>query len=204
MKLTQQESKICDYLKAKNGSEVAWEELAQFAKDPTQVKLKSIKKVVSEIKRKYLSEGKAIPFAVNFKLLGKDDLIPTTTKEQELVQVKRTPGGKVILVNDTRHVAQIDFELDKQGYHRVITSSGAYQLNDNEWDMMKYFHARPGKLIPISELRDKVAYPLYGSKMPARWFDAIGRTINNLRRQVFGLDKRLLTVKSTETSYLFQ
>jgi hypothetical protein len=59
-------------------------------------------------------------------------------------------------------------------------------------------------LIGISELRDKVVYPNYGAKLPARWFDAIMRIVNHMRRQVIGLDGRLLTVKGPETTYLFQ
>lgn len=208
-KLTEQECKIIDYLENRSGQQVAWEELAQFAKDPTTVKLKTIQKSVSEIKRKYQQAGIPITFDVQFKSLAPktapaqiEDLVKGA--EQVLVQVRRTAGGNVIPTNSTKSDAQIDFSIDTLGFKRVKTRSGVYQLNDSEWDMFKYFYNNVGKLITISELRDKLVYPNYGSKLPARWFDAIMRVINNLRRQVNGLDKRLLTVKGSETSYLFQ
>jgi hypothetical protein len=49
--LTEQEIKITDFLILKGEAIVYWEELAQFAKDPQNVKLKTIKRAVSEIKR---------------------------------------------------------------------------------------------------------------------------------------------------------
>jgi hypothetical protein len=210
VKLTEQECKIISYLEERIGQQVAWEELAQFAKDPSTVKLKTIQKSVSEIKRKYMVGGIPLPFNVNFKFLAPkaqppaqiEDLIKGA--EQVLVQVRRTAGGNIVPANSTKSDAQIDFSIDPLGFKRVKTRSGVYQLNDSEWDMFKYFYNNVGRLITISELRDKLVYPSYGSKLPARWFDAIMRVINHLRRQVNGLDKRLLTVKGTETSYLFQ
>lgn len=210
VKLTDQEAKVVNYLNSRNGQKVAWEELAQFSKDPTSVKIKTTKKVVSEVKRKFSQANLPAPFEVSFYTLAPEAPAPkvTTTDiaqaEQVLVQVKRTPGGNIIPSNSTKSPAQIDFAIDPLGFKRVKTRSGTYQLNDSEWDMFKYFYNNVGRLIPISELRDKLMYPNYGSKLPARWFDAIMRVINNLRRQVFGLDNRLLTVKGAETSYLFQ
>lgn len=213
LKLTNQEVNIINYLKS--NQTVAWEELAQFAKEPQTVKLKTIKKAVSEIKRKYTAAGLPVPFNTTFSSLAegkqlplsrmpKKDLLGYPTIEsdtnQTLVKVVRVPTTPT----DTRHQAQKDFSPDPLGFKKVVTRNGACQLNDNEWDMYKYFYNNVGKLITISELRDNVMYPNYGSKLPARWFDAIMRVINNLRRQVKGLDTRLLTVKGTETSYLFQ
>lgn len=175
---------------------VSWQELVQFSVNPTTVKLSTVQKSISDLKKAFTDLKIEVPFDVKFENM-------IVENEQKIVQVKRTPAGKVVSADDTRHVAQIDFQLDT-GYQRIVCSTGKYQVNDNEWLMFKYFHSNPGKVISISELRDKVAYPLYGSKLPARWFDSIGRTINNLRRQVFGLEKRLLTVKGAETSYLFQ
>jgi hypothetical protein len=203
VKLTNQESDVVRYLEVRSGREVAWEELVQFSKTPSTVKLKTMQKVVSDIKRKFALAGTSLPFNVKFITLVKPPT-PPVASQQNLIQVKRTPSGNVIPVNNNKHQVQIDFELDPMGFKRVKTRSGVYQLNDSEWDMFKYFYNNPGKLITISELRDKLMYPNYGSKLPARWFDAIMRVVNNLRRQVYGLDKRLLTVKGTETSYLFQ
>ena len=55
IRLTEQENKISNYLIAKNGQTVFWEELAQFAKEPQKVKLKSIKRTVSEMRRKFFA-----------------------------------------------------------------------------------------------------------------------------------------------------
>ena len=211
VKLTDQEAKVTNYLNSRNGQKVAWEELAQFAKDPTTVKIKTTKKVVSEVKRKFSQANLPAPFEVSFYSLAPEPApVKTVTAtdiaqaEQVLVQVKRTPGGNIIPAGSTKSPAQIDFAIDPLGFKRVKTRSGTYQLNDSEWDMFKYFYNNVGRLVTISEIRDKLMFPNYGSKIPARWFDAIMRVINNLRRQVLGLDGRLLTVKGAETSYLFQ
>lgn len=104
----------------------------------------------------------------------------------------------------TKHQAQLDFAIDIVYSKKVRTKYGLHQLNDNEWDVFKYFYDNVGRLIPLSELRDKIVFPNYGSKLPARWFDSIMRVVNNIRKQIIGIDKRLLTVKSSETSYIFQ
>lgn len=218
LKLTNQEVNIINYLKSNQS--VAWEELAQFAKEPQTVKLKTIKKAVSEIKRKYTAAGLPIPFNTTFSSLtestdssssvqiklgsiSKKDLLGMpvikTDTNQTLVKVARLPEAKPAKLQ-----AQIDFSPDALGFKKVVTKGGTYQLNDNEWDIYKYFYNNVGKLVTLSELRDNVMFPNYGSKLPARWFDAIMRVVNNLRRQVKGLDTRLLTVKGTETSYIFQ
>jgi hypothetical protein len=203
IKNTDQELKIINYLKDKNNQEVAWEELVQFSKNPQTVKLKTIKKSVSEIKRKYQSSNLPIPFDVRFiSLTSKSDEQTMIKGDQKLVRV-----GKIVALNTvkpSKPQAHYDFSLDPLGFKRVQTKYGSHQLNDNEWDMFKYFYNNVGKLVTISELRDNVVFPNYGSKLPARWFDSIMRIIGHLRKQVVGLDKRLLTVKSSETSYLFQ
>lgn len=211
IKLTDQEKKVNDYLVSKGNTYCHWEELAQFAKDPQNVKLKTMMKTVSEIKRKYIGAGIELPFNVKLVSLSKPKSVqteinflspafqtPMPTKPQHLVQIARAPAPvRVPRVHS-------DFVLDKN-MKRVRTNQGIYLLNDNEWDMLKYIHSNCERLIPISELRDKVVYPHYGSKTPARWFDSIMRIINNLRRAVPGLKDRLLTVKgTTETNYLFQ
>ena len=225
IKLTEQEARVVDFLLSKNNSSVYWEELAQFAKSPQTVKLKTIKKTVSEIRRKYIATGLTVPFSVSFTTMQVEEdepeapaidatiidsflnQAPTVPSPQNLVQIKRTPAGNTMTVNSNSAPsllpAQLDFTLDLAS-KRVRTRYGAHLLNDSEWDVFKYFHAHAGKLIGISELRDKVVYPQYGSKLPARWFDAIMRIINNMRRAVPGLEHRLLTVKGAETSYLFQ
>ena len=197
LKITERENQIINYLSNKDGQEVSWEELVQFAKDPQSVKIKTVKKTISEIKRKYNAKNLPAPFNVNFtSLLNREINTPVPEIKQKLVLVSKP-------VN-TKHQAQIDFAIDDVYTKKVRTRFGLHQLNDNEWYVFKYFYSNVGKLIPISELRDKVVFPNYGSKLPARWFDSIMRIINCLRKQVIGLDKRLLTVKSSETSYIFQ
>lgn len=225
IKLTEQETRVVSFLLSKNNTNVNWEELAQFAKSPQTVKLKTIKKTISEIRRKYTETGACVPFNVSFTMMPAaedkpelpaidatiiDDFLSQphlAPPPQNLVQIKRTPAGNTMTVNNNDTVsllpAQIDFALDFNN-RRVKTRYGYHLLNENEWLVFKYFHAHAGKLIPISELRDKVVYPLAGSKLPARWFDAIMRSINNMRRAIPGLEHRLLTVKGAETSYLFQ
>lgn len=209
LRLTGQEIKVVNYLSPLSEKEIPWDLLAQFSKDPESVKYKSIQKVISEIKRKYKEAGLPVPFKVNIRhttLDEKVDAALAVPPVQNLVQVKRTPAGNVMVVGSTntpQSSAQIDFALNVLT-KSIKTKSGQYKLNDNEWYMFRYFHENPGRIIKISELRDKVSFPNYGSKLPARWFDAIMRVVNNLRRQVHGLDKRLLTLKSEETAYLFQ
>jgi hypothetical protein len=229
MKLTEQENKVVNYLCSKNGGKVYWEELAQFAKDPQNVKRKTIQKTVSEIKRKFVQDNVPVPFQVEFALMISDQEEPETSSvlqmvanpppatTQKMVPYRRpvaaiatqpaivaTPiNGNTTPNHTSVHPAHADFVLDRNT-RRVRTRNGQYNLNDSEWQVFEYIHSNVGRLIPISELRDKVVYPQWGSKLPARWFDAIMRIINNLRRQVSGLDRRLLTVKNVETSYLFQ
>jgi hypothetical protein len=222
LRLTGQETKVIAFLTT-NNRPVFLEELAQFSKDPQKVKLRTVQKVVSDLKKKYSDAG--VPFPHNEKIsimsdnskeetqitqplgeLVKEKLADDVTRPQNLVQVKRTPAGTVVRVDGAvpaKPNAHIDFVLDRNT-RRVRTKDGFHLLNEREWDMMKYFYANVGRVIPISELRDKVVYEKYGSKLPARWFDHIKTIIGHLRAQVPGLRNRLLTVKGTETSYLFQ
>lgn len=221
VKLTDQETRVIAFLTTKGDGPVHWEELAQFAKDPQTVKLKTIQKVISDLKRKYLQAN--VPFPYNGKFISLNapvkeapkapqtigDLIKEKLdlkKEQTLVQIKRTPAGTVVKVDASdgnKPMAHVDFVLDPNT-RRVRTRYGFHLLNEREWDVMKYLHANVGRVIPISELRDKVVYEKYGSKLPPRWFDHIKAIIGNLRAQVTGLRDRILTVKGVETSYLFQ
>lgn len=243
LKFSEQETIVKNYLidnYIKSRSIIFWEELAQFAKDPQNVKIKTMKKVVSEIKRKYKSAGLEPPFEINFRTMTDSVLEKKESKlstdinamemfssksvvgiqsEQVLVKMKRTPTlvPKVMVASLIKEpvvnpmlapvapipMAHLDFVLDRN-MKRVRTKSGYYNLNDGEWEVFKYFHANVGKLIPISEIRDKVVFPQYGSKLPARWFDAIMRLVNNARKQIPELQRRLLTVKGSETNYLFQ
>lgn len=220
LKLTGQEVKVIAFLATRNTDTVYWEELAQFAKDPMTVKLKTIQKVISDLKRKYLQVGLPFPFNGKFSALNTEvpkveastpppQMIGDLIKEklsQNLVQVRVTPDGNVIRMDSadgSKPAAQIDFVLDPNT-RRVQTKWGRHLLNEREWDMMKYLYANAGRVIRISELRDKVVYEKYGSKLPPRWFDHIKSIIGNLRAQVPGLKERIMTVKGNETGYLLQ
>jgi hypothetical protein len=200
-KFTEQEKNIIQYLQQKPNVDVKWEELAQFAKDPQNVKLKTIQRAVSEIKRKFKESNLNVPFNTKFSLLTE-----VSNKEQVLVQVKRSPAGNTMIVDAKRvvHPALIDFVLDRNN-KGVRTKSGYYKLGDDDWEMIKYFAENVGKIVKISDLRDKVKYPQYGSKLPPRWYNSIMHIINNLRRTVPALKSRLLTTNvDGETCYLFQ
>jgi len=206
IKLSPQENKIVNYLVSKNGNTVYLEELVQFAKDPQNIKRKTVLRWVSDIKKKYTDASLPLPYQVTFDSLANK----TQSAVQSLTQVKKTPGGNMMRVPSPAqtiasppHPAHVDFTLD-YNTRRVKTKLGSFQLNENEWNVFKYIHNNVGRLISLSELRDQVVFPQYGSKLPARWFDSIMRIIHNLRRQVNGLNTRLHTVKGSETNYLFQ
>lgn len=197
--LTNQETNIIKFLTQLN-RDVAWEELAQFAKDPQTVKLKTIKKAVSDLKRKYILADTLFPYS--YKFYNMSDTIMSSP--QKLVQVKSTVGGNVMLSNSNTYACQTDFRLNKNT-KSVISSHGSFRLNDNEWDVFKYFHSNPERIVSLSELRDKVVFPQFGSKLPARWFSSITRIVQNLRRQVPTLKSRLVTITGLdETSYIFK
>src|ERR1700748_3777879 len=114
LKLTSQEQKIINYLSSKN--EVSWEELSSFAKDPKNVKLQTLQKVVSDVKRKFKNVGLPIPFSCNFTRISSiDDKINKELEKQvePLVKMRITPGGNKVLASDTELDAHIDFKLDK-------------------------------------------------------------------------------------------
>jgi len=198
LSLSEQEVKIINYLQSKS-EKVALEELAQFAKNPLNVKKKTIQRVISEIKRKYKKANLPLPFSCSFTNLA----IAEPTPHQTIKSLIQERLVQIQAAKDTRHPVQKEFELDRLS-KRVRTKYGFVNLNDPEWEVFKYIYNNPARLISLSELRDKVVYPQYGSKLPPRWFFSIMRTVNNLRRQVYGLNNRLFTVKSDETSYIFQ
>lgn len=202
LNLSPQQIKLVQFLQTAN-SDVAWEELAQFANNPTTVKLKTIQKLLSDCKKKYRDLGLEFPF--NKKMYNLHSNPEPVKNAQQLVKVKVTPVGNVISANNFN--CQSDFVINKNT-KSVKTKFGNHTLCDSEYEVFKYFHENPEKIVTISELRDKVVYPQFGSKLPARWFDNIGRTVQRLRKQIPTLAGRLLTIPSTggvgETSYLFK
>lgn len=247
MHFTTQEQHVIQYLCGRE--EVFWEELAQFCKDPINVKLRTVQKVVSDIKKKYRTMHKKCPFECKFGYLGEHVDEPAIEKEtvihngQTLTKVIRppqyTPEGypkgnprfdheaknalertkkdlkrgeefqkelrKEFDKQEATPQHQVDFSLKKYD-HKVVSRSGIHSLSDDDFDVFAYLYDNHEKIITIEELRDKVVYPLYGSKLPARWWDSIQRRINNVRRAVPELKNRIFTVKTENngTGYLFK
>ncbi len=212
LKFTQQEQNIINYLSGKQI--VAWEELAQFGKDPSSVKLKTIKRVVSEIKRKYAEAGLPIPFNCQFVALTespKKELSEmktatvVATKEQILVKMKSTPSGNLMPADSTELVAHIDFKLDKS-YRRVKTRAGSFELGENEWLLFTYLHDNAEKFVTLEDMKN-VVYKNWGSKTPHNWADSISRSLTKIRKNIpeLKLKGRLLTITtSLGTSYMLK
>ncbi len=206
LNLSPQEIEITNYLQSRNGSEVSIYELIRFAKDPKNVKPKTLQKYVSEIRRKYVDAGLTVPFVdVSFKILTKvhySNVPIQTPLEQRVVHIKKKAVAQVVapvILPPKKDEIRIDKMLK-----RVHDINGWHQLNDSEWYAMKYFFENQGRLIPITELRDKVYYEKAGSQTPARWFESIGRSVNFLKRQVPGLKDKLLVTRTTDTCYMLK
>jgi DNA-binding winged helix-turn-helix (wHTH) protein len=220
MKLTQQEAEVLSFLCSKQEKEVYWEELVQFCKNPTSVKLKTIQKIVSDLKKKYKDSNQAIPFNCTFKVMQPQIQSPKmiSTNEttqylgQTLVQIKR-PGAMVapkispiveqkptVIETKTIHSEFVLKSFNKQ----IVTRSGIYSLNHEEFEIFDYLYNNRSKFISLEELRDKVCFPKYGSKLPARWFSAIQRRVSHIRHQIPETRNRLLTAKQGSSGgYIF-
>jgi hypothetical protein len=217
LKFTKQEQEIINYLSDKEIC--AWEELAQFGKDPSSVKLKTIKRVVSEVKRKYVEAQLPIPF--NCKLVGLTEALNITglgekqketgqmtnvaPKEQVLVKMKSTPSGNLMPADSTELVAHVDFKLDKS-YRRVKTRAGSFELGENEWLLFTYLHDNAEKFVTLEDMKN-VVYKNWGSKTPHNWADSISRSLTKIRKNIpeLKLKGRLLTITtSLGTSYMLK
>ena len=206
VKLTVQENSIIKYLA--NKETVPWEELAQFSKDPCSVKLNTIKRVVSEIKRKY-TDAK-LPTVVNCKFvslnqLDKKEVSFLATKEQTLVKMKSTPSGNLMPADSAELVAHVDFKLDKM-YRRVKTKAGSFELGVNEWVIFTHLHDNAEKLISLQDLKN-VVYKNWGSKTPHNWTQSIASSLTRIRKNIpeLKLKGRLLTITTVlGTSYMLK
>lgn len=211
MKLTPQEKNIVDFLVPKR--EAFWEELAKFCKEPSKVKLRTVQKIVSDIKKKHKDEDLQCPFDCKFSYLSdpkNQEITPAsifkaaeekiTFNGQQLVKLIRP-----IAPIDPRKACQIDFTIKKY-QNQVVTKSGVYNLSDDDFQVFEYFYNNPEKIVSLEELRDQVVFPKYGSKLPAKWFFSIQRRINNVRRTVPELKNRILTMKldNNGTGYFFR
>jgi hypothetical protein len=214
LKLTNQEQKVIGYLSGKQ--EVPWEELAQFAAKPDQVKLRTLQKVVSDIKKKYREVGMPAPFDCKFTQLVPSKTIyvdttsittPTTTATvvSAPVKVRVTAGGRQVRADDPTPDAVLDFKLDKNT-RRVSTKQGSFALSENEWELFTFLLDNAGKTVSLEDMKNKI-YHQWGSKTPHNWSEAISRTLTKLRKNIPELktQNRLLTiVGATSTAYMLK
>ena len=198
LKITEQEQKILNF--CTNKQSVYWEDLAQFAKDPQNVKLKTIRKVVSEVKRKYAQANLPNPFTCDFASRLQDKVIATIAsqilpQEQVLVQVKRTTGGATVLADSNVIAAHVDFKLDKYN-ERVITKYGPVQLSESAYRIFAHLHANAGKFVTQEDLKDVLFDPKSPSKIPHTWSHRITGYLTDLRKALPDLKRkdRLITV----------
>lgn len=210
-----QEKIFIDYLSGKEN--VSWEELAKFSKNPSEVKKKTLQKVISTIKKKCTEAGQPVPFKCNFyealKPSDNKDVIvvesssvaPTIAANaivtSPFVKVRTTRGGNMVPETNSALDAHIDFVLDKN-YKRVVMRKGKINLSDNEWELFCFFHQNAGKKLSLEQIKEHV-YKNFGSKTPYHWAESIKRTMTKLRTNIPELkkDARLLTIVSANTTY---
>lgn len=224
LKITNQEQKIINH--CTNKSIVTWQELAQYAKDPATVKLKTIQKAISDIKKKYRDANLPSPLTCSFISLldqkdGAAEVKQETVKprltlvksldsksevnEQKLVQLRITRGNNRVPADDKRPDAHIDFVLDPF-YKRVRTRTNTINLSDNEWELFKLLHENVDKMLSLENIKD-VVYKNFGSKTPHCWADSIKRTLTKLRTNIRELktDNRLIcSIGSNTTFYMLK
>lgn len=204
MKLTNQEINIINYIG--NKSEVSWQELAQFAKDPQNVKMKTLQKAVSDIKKKYRDKNLFAPFNCKFINLSAKEVFEEI-KLPTFVKLRITAGANRVPDTNKDLDAHIDFQLDRN-YRRVKTRSNTVNLSDNEWELFTHLHQNAEKMISIDDMKD-VVYKGFGSKTPHNWCDSIKRTLGKLRTNIRELktEGRLVTIMGTNktpTSYMLK
>ena len=210
IRITNQEAQIISHCTGKKI--VPWEELAQYAKEPTTVKLKTLQKAVSDLKKKYRDANLSLPFDCSFvsllnqatedtKGIAKIPAPPVAVKleiksepEQKLVPVRRTRGGNIVNADDKTPDAHLDFKLEPY-YKRVKTRTATINLSDNEWELFKLFHTNVGKMLSMEDIKN-VVYKDFGSKTPHNWASAIKGTLTKLRTNIRELktDNRLICV----------
>lgn len=212
MKLTQQEKLVIDFLS--NKEVVFWEELAQFCKNPLTVKLRTVQKIVSDIKKKHKENNIDIPFNCSFKVIldQKEEKFIVNNNSmsefngQKLVQIKRK-NNNIVSSPIKMGMPKIELPSDfivKNHQRQVITKSGIYNLNEDDFFVFEYLFNNKHKFISLEELRDKVCFKNYGSKLPPRWFSSIQRRVGNIRNHIPELKNRILTAKQNNIhGYIF-
>lgn len=208
---TNQEKSVIEFLTGKK--QVYWEELVQFCKNPSTIKDTSIKRLISGIKKKYKDNGISCPIVCEFKYLEDKPVLKEVKKQSILLtEDKIILNGQVLKKiqkpepnKSTVPQTHLDFQLRKV-YRQIRTKTGDHLLGAEDFEIFEYLHNKVGEVVSLEELRDQVVFPKYGSKLPARWFDAIQRRVNNIRRAIPETKGRLLTVKigPNETGYMLK
>jgi hypothetical protein len=211
LKLSPQYEKIIAFCAGKE--KVNFEELVQFSKDSGNVKLKTMQRAVSDIRKIFKDHSLPDPFTCKFGVLVETKkpvvltLVPAVPQEQELVRMRITKGGRKVRADDLTPDILIDYVIDKQ-YKHIKTYNGTFNLSPDEWEVFCYFHENHGKRISIEELRDKVVYKNYGTSTPHHWADSIKRILGGLRTKIPGLKckenrskDRLVRVTCGDISY---
>lgn len=201
IKLTEKENQITNFIKDK--SIVYWQELTQFSKDPGSVKLSTIKKSISELRRKFIKANEVVPFDCEFKdLMVKQttgELVLLKTRKNKTIE-KQTEEIKPVIAE--KKINQ-DFKLDKNS-RKIFGKYGgtSFETQDNLWYLLVYLFDNAEKEISLEELRDKVFFQNWGSKIPARWFSTITRNLNELRKSIPAFKERIKTIRYTDrTTY---
>ncbi len=195
MKLTPQEQNFLNYLKSEK--EPTYEGLSKFCKKDT--KLKTIKRVISDIKAKYKSDGVSFDFNITDK--PQSPKLEVKPEKETLVQLRKTLGGNIIDASINIPDAQIDFKMDNI-WKTIRTKNGTIKISESEWLIFEHLLINAEKQISIDSLKD-VLYKNHGSKTPANWSDVIAGVLTKLRKNIPELkkDERLLTIRSTNTTY---
>lgn len=197
---TKQEEQIIKYCAGK--TKIHWEELAQFAKDPTSVKLKTLRKAVTDLKKKYRDANLPSPLTCEFVFLeASEPQPPTPAPEPKLVQLRITRGGNRVPQDNKQHDLQIDFQLVPY-YKRIKTRTNTINLSDNEWELFTMFHSNPEVMFSMEQIKN-VVYKHFGDKTPHNWSQSIKRTLTLLRTNIKELksDNRLVTILGGNTTY---
>jgi DNA-binding response OmpR family regulator len=200
MKLTNQEQRILNFLIGK--TEVAWEELAQFSKDPSSVKMKTLQKAVSDLRKKFTDSNIPVPFKCKFiTLLKKEPVV----QEQKFVKMRTTPAGNLVSADSNEPNAYVDFKLEPN-YRRIRTKNGVVNLGPAEWELFEFLYKNVEKPVSVEDMKNLV-FKNFGSKTPHNWADSISRTLTKLRKNIPELktQNRLLTVTGgATTSYMLK
>jgi hypothetical protein len=197
LKLSNQEQNIINYLDGKD--QVAWQELAQFGKDPTTVKRVTLLKVVSELRKKYAAVGLPAPFNCKFFDLGVETIQVNANAKASTVQAKvvapavqmrKTLGGKLVRADNNTPDAHLDFELDKARPNQVRTKNGWITLNESCYELFHIFHQNVNVPLSKEDLKNKI-WPQWGSRTPGSWWGNISGRMTGLRTCIPELKTRL-------------